>query len=193
MSGRSNGIIVPSTVSFFECLCKHFFVDHSSTSTELWGAEVDLPKGMTIEQRMDLYTTPEPNTGCILWIAGSDKDGYGKMLFNGRHRRSHSVAYELKNGPIPSGHLIQHKCDTPACCNEQHLSLGTHLSNQRDKWNKGRGHKNQYFGITKCIRGHDLLDARIDSRGWRYCKKCSFILRKEWRAKKKLEGKCLKE
>lgn len=80
---------------------------------------------------------PEPNTGCFLWI-GSDRKGYGRVWWNGVYRTAHRLAWELKNGPIPPGVLILHRCDNPPCCNEVHLFRGSHSLNLIDCFSKGR-------------------------------------------------------
>jgi hypothetical protein len=107
-----------------------------------------------IESRLQKNLTPEPMTGCHLWVGYADKDGYGKIYWNKRHRRAHTVVFELAKGPIPKGYLIQHTCDTPSCANLAHLRLGTPLSNMQDKVKKGRL-KNQNMGKTHCKHGHE--------------------------------------
>lgn len=47
---------------------------------------------------------PEPNSGCWLWLGGTDGVyGYGKARHNGRQAQAHRVSYELFKGPIPGG------------------------------------------------------------------------------------------
>ena len=75
---------------------------------------------------------------CWLWTAGTDKDGYGRFMWNMRNPRSHRVAYELLVGPIPEGLYACHTCDNPPCCNPAHIFLGTQLDNIRDAASKGR-------------------------------------------------------
>lgn len=129
---------------------------------------------------LDLFfeskTIPDPNTGCLLWTGGADKNGYGKMYFNRRHRRVHTVIFELSNGPIPAGNLIQHTCDTPACCKLEHLRLGTPLTNMQDKVQKGRL-KNQHMNKPLCKRGHEFSTENTyywtrSGRPRRQCKIC---------------------
>lgn len=124
--------------------------------------------------RLDAKTVPEPNTGCLLWTGSYDKNGYGKTHHNKKHIRAHRLAFELKHGPIPEGKLVQHSCDTPACCNSDHLSLGTPLSNMQDKMKKGR-FRNQYINASHCIRGHEFssLNTRHKRGGERICVICS--------------------
>jgi hypothetical protein len=51
---------------------------------------------------------------------------------------THRLAWEIKNGEIPNGLFVLHKCDNPACCNTDHLFLGTQKDNMQDALKKGR-------------------------------------------------------
>ncbi len=81
---------------------------------------------------------PEPNSGCWLWTAYVDRDGYGNITINRKPTPAHRASWELFKGTIPKGLLVCHKCDTPACVNPDHLFLGTHKDNIRDSFAKGR-------------------------------------------------------
>ena len=51
----------------------------------------------------------------------------------------HVVVWEAHNAqPKPPGMVIMHSCDNPACCNPEHLVLGTQSDNIRDCVAKGR-------------------------------------------------------
>lgn len=133
--------------------------------------------------------SPEPNTGCWLWEKNLDKDGYGKIFFNKKHWRVHRAILFLNNKNIKNK-MVLHKCDTPSCCNPEHLFIGTALENMRDKVKKGRL-KNQNMDKKECLNGHSFLDTENFwiYNGKRVCKFCHRLKQKEYRLKKKKNAK----
>lgn len=89
-------------------------------------------------ERLEQKFEPEPNTGCWLWTGCALKSGYGRIGVGGSVKLAHRVSWEIHRGAIPDGLFVLHKCDTPACVNPDHLFVGTHLDNGRDKARKGR-------------------------------------------------------
>jgi hypothetical protein len=79
---------------------------------------------------------------CLLWTGHTTGNGYGGIKHRGRTLRAHRVSYELHTGPIPAGMEVLHRCDVPACVNPEHLFLGTHADNMKDKSAKGRVARN---------------------------------------------------
>ena len=71
--------------------------------------------------------------GCHEWSGARVGKGYGKTRMHGRTYRAHRAAYELFVGPIPEGQVVRHTCDNPGCVNPDHLELGTHADNMKDK------------------------------------------------------------
>lgn len=77
--------------------------------------------------------------GCWLWLGKTYGRGYGRFNVPGKLslRPAHWVSHEMFNGPRKGLHVM-HTCDNPACVNPNHLTLGTHQDNMRDKTEKGR-------------------------------------------------------
>ena len=80
--------------------------------------------------------------GCLLYYGAKEANGYGYVKnplpdgpkFIGAHR----LAWILKKGPIPEGMKVLHRCDIRACCNVDHLFLGTTSENMVDMMKKRR-------------------------------------------------------
>lgn len=106
---------------------------------------VEKPKKFTPEQRFWIRVDKKGLDDCWEWTgpckAGSvkGKSFYGHLHFRGKVIGAHRLAWILTHGPIPKGLEVCHKCDNPGCCNPNHLWLGTHLENIRDRDSKGRG------------------------------------------------------
>ena len=88
--------------------------------------------------RMERMSTPEPNTGCVIWTGAVNRKGYGVFTVDGGWVAAHRAAWILENGAIPTGLHVLHRCDVPGCVNTAHLFLGTAADNVADKVAKGR-------------------------------------------------------
>lgn len=84
----------------------------------------------------------KPNEkGCWIWRGLATRCGYGHIYFRGKMRGVHRVImhvasplFDIENSDL----LVCHSCDTPLCCNPDHLFTGTRLDNVRDAIRKGR-------------------------------------------------------
>lgn len=95
------------------------------------------PRRKSIQWFIDKHVFPEPNTGCWLWGGSVNHRGYGKI---GNYTSSaHRVIYQhFNNCKLERNIFVLHRCDVPCCVNPDHLFLGTHDDNMKDKVNKGR-------------------------------------------------------
>ncbi|KKP77809.1 MAG: hypothetical protein UR73_C0010G0003 [candidate division WS6 bacterium GW2011_GWF1_35_23] len=78
------------------------------------------------------------DSDCWNWLSIKDKDGYGKIkirIEKGKFKRfgAHRISYMIHNGKIEGDLCVLHSCDNPTCVNPNHLRLGTHQDNARDK------------------------------------------------------------
>jgi hypothetical protein len=127
-------------------------------------------------------STPEPNSGCWLWLASASNDGYGH-LWDFRYkmvRYAHRVAYEIYRGKIPEGLTIDHLCRVRSCVNPDHLEAVPRLVNYH------RGDLNQNTTKTHCPKGHQYDEANTYVRkdGARGCRECARLRMREKRGSK---------
>lgn len=98
--------------------------------------------------RFERLLTPEPNTGCWLWMG----TGARIPIFYKRGSEktyAYRTSYEHFVGAIGDGMCVCHRCDTPSCVNPAHLFLGTHADNMADRNRKGRQARGERVGLAK--------------------------------------------
>ena len=87
------------------------------------------------KERFEKFVMPVPWSGCHEWMGQINR--YGKFRYKGG-QLAHRFSWELNYGPIPEGLHVLHRCDNPSCVRPDHLFLGTHNDNMKDKVLKGR-------------------------------------------------------
>jgi hypothetical protein len=113
--------------------------------------------------------SPEPNSGCWIWLSGVDSKGYGVVSSKSQKDRAHRISLSLKIGrKLVKGECACHKCDVPTCVNPEHLFVGTHAENMRDCKNKGRynttGGAKGEASTSAILNESDVRSIRKDGR-----------------------------
>ena len=128
---------------------------------------------MTIKQRIEDNITIDSN-GCWVWLKCKDRDGYGKIKFNGKMQYTHRLSYETYVGPIPEGLQLDHLCRVRHCINPDHLEPVTNAENSR----RGNTGKHQATK-THCPQGHEYTEKNIYRwKNQRCCRACRRICKR---------------
>jgi hypothetical protein len=123
---------------------------------------------------MERFWSKVDKTGdCWIWKASLTHSGYGQFYHQGGPVRAHRLSYEMEYGPIPNGMYVLHSCDTPACVNPKHLSVGTQKDNLEDMKSKGRGNGGPTPLKEFCKRGHRIGDNPSLTKDGRRCRTCA--------------------
>lgn len=131
----------------------------------------------TLDRFMD-KVSPEPNTGCWLWLGGYGHNGYGRFKLNGVDTSANRASLILHGVSVLPEQMACHRCDNPPCVNPEHLFAASQSENMMDARRKGRVPTHYNSAKTSCIRGHALSGNNLivlhgKGRACRTCKNAS--------------------
>lgn len=123
---------------------------------------------------------PDVATGCLIWRAGADRQGYGRTWGLGGEVLAHRSVWAATYGPIARRVRIRHRCGNTLCVRVEHLEAVAQVA----PGESGPRRK------ALCKRGHSLLDPEnvwVGSSGKRVCRACNRLRRREFDRKRRHE------
>ncbi len=73
----------------------------------------------------------ETSDGCWQWTGYVRNSGYAQFSYRGTNHLVHRLMYQMENGPIPDGLVIDHICRNRLCIRPEHLRAVTQSENVR--------------------------------------------------------------
>jgi len=119
---------------------------------------------------------------CLIWTGPVNNKGYGTIgRRDGGTRLVHRIVL-MHHTEVDEGQVTLHSCDTPRCCNPEHLRAGTQADNIAESIERGLFQFKQ--PLDRCKRNHEFTpeNTRITgSRKIRQCRECARIRRRSYR------------
>jgi hypothetical protein len=127
-------------------------------------------KAKPLADRLRALSLVDPITGCWIWQASKNRQGYGKFQLPQPENRTvgaHRASYQTFRGEIPAGLQIDHLCRKPACINPDHMEVVT----PRENTLRGTCQSAKNARKVVCACGHEFSASKI-GRKRRYCLVC---------------------
>ena len=117
----------------------------------------------TLEERF--WSKVDKTDDCWIWTGAGNGAGYGHFIIKLNSKwqpfKSHRLAYLLAYNEIPNGMHVLHQCDNTLCVNPEHLFLGNHADNMKDKVLRGRSNKgHRSFHVCK-LTWNEVREIRL--------------------------------
>lgn len=121
--------------------------------------------------------------GCWGFDTVANSQGYHTFSIDGKNYKAHRVIWELVNGPIPTGLVIDHLCRNRGCVNPGHMETVTPGENTL----RGEGPPAQNARRDLCQRGHPFTrdNLKPQRHGYRRCRECSNMRNRRYMAKRR--------
>jgi hypothetical protein len=135
---------------------------------------------LTVTDRIERLSIPEPNSGCWIWMGAIDKaTGYARMQMwkPKKLARASRISYQNYKGEIPEGMVIDHICRNTSCVNPDHLRAVTQGENIRSQFRCDSP-------VGAC--GHELVQKPWSKS--RICMTCRAANVRRWRKRRKNNG-----
>jgi len=131
------------------------------------------------EKQIDKFWSLVDKTDeCWIWEGNynyKDRQGYGRISFNCKRYQAHRISFYLSGKPWLVNSIICHLCNNKQCVNPDHLMLGSHATNHRQRVDDGIGcvldKKKARIIREECIshqgkKYKDLAELFNNDNGW---------------------------
>jgi hypothetical protein len=95
------------------------------------------------------WSKVDKTEACWNWTGHLIKNGYGRIVREGKQTVAHRASYEHFVSPIPAGMDIDHICHNRACVNPEHLRPVTRKQNCENLTGAYRNSKSGVRGVTQ--------------------------------------------
>lgn len=110
------------------------------------GDPLGRPKRPSLEERF--WPKVDKSGDCWIWTAGMDQKGYGQVCTtDGNRERAHRVSWEMVNGPIGDGQVVDHLCYTTSCVRPDHLRLASPRQNNENREGNPTNNTSGFRGV----------------------------------------------
>ena len=131
------------------------------------------PSHASVSAHFKAYAPHQANpTDCWVWTGRRHTAGYGCSPHRSTHYFAHRASYELVNGQIPHGLVLDHLCRNRLCVNPGHLRTCTIAQNVTAPGSLAAEH---WRRKTHCPQGHPYSPENTyinASTGGRHCRIC---------------------
>ena len=102
----------------------------------------------------------------LLWVDPVTPNGYGTTQWEGRKCYVHRLMYEAVHGPIPPGHVVDHRCFRKDCIEPSHLRALTVSGNGLNRKGAAAHSKTGIRGVSRVLyRARTPWKAQVTVRG----------------------------
>lgn len=78
-----------------------------------------------LPEKLRRYIQPDMTTGCWTWVGRRNRNGYGRVNWEGREPVAHRVIYTILCQEIAEGMKLDHLCRNRPCVNPTHMEQVT--------------------------------------------------------------------
>lgn len=120
-------------------------------------------KGLSIEEKLEMYSSPPNAKGCRIWTGGMQENGYPTVAQNWTGSKlAHRVSYMVNAGEkIASDTMVHHMCSNSQCVEPSHLQAVRPHENVAEMLER-RFYKSRIAALEKALAevspSHPLLE-----------------------------------